>query len=52
MQSKYAFLFTSSVLFAGGIIVFFGLIPSPNDIGLPDPEEEERIEPVVEGKIN
>ena len=38
---QYAFIFTSTMLFAGGVVVFFGLIPSPKDIGLPDPDEEE-----------
>lgn len=40
---KYAFIFTSTVLFAGGVVVFFGLVPHPNDIGLPDPDAVEAI---------
>lgn len=36
---EYAFLLTSMVLFAGGIMVFFGLIPSPRDVGMPMPED-------------
>ncbi|XP_060562430.1 sugar phosphate exchanger 3-like [Ruditapes philippinarum] len=35
----YAFLVTSTVLFAGGIINFFGLINSPTEIGLQSPDE-------------
>ncbi|XP_069048120.1 sugar phosphate exchanger 3 [Lepisosteus oculatus] len=31
---EYAFLVTSSVQFAGGVIVFFGLLTSPKEIGL------------------
>ena len=30
---QYAFLLTSSVLFAGGVINFFGLVSTPNEIG-------------------
>jgi hypothetical protein len=33
-------LVTSAVLFAGGVVVFFGLIPHPQDIGLPDPDAD------------
>ncbi len=30
---EYAFLFTSTALFAGGIINYCGLVPSPKDVG-------------------
>ncbi len=30
---QYAFLVTSVVQFAGGIVVFFGLLTSPKEIG-------------------
>lgn len=38
---KYSFMFTSSALLAGAVVIFFGLVPSPNEIGLPDPDSEE-----------
>ncbi|XP_013392558.1 sugar phosphate exchanger 3 [Lingula anatina] len=38
---EYPFLVTSAVLFAGGVVVFFGLIPSPREIGMPEADEEE-----------
>ena len=38
---EYAFLLTSSVLFAGGIVVFFGLVPTPREVGLPIADENE-----------
>lgn len=38
---QYSFLITSSVLFAAGIILFFGLVVSPTEIGLPDPNAVE-----------
>jgi hypothetical protein len=31
-------------LFAGGVVVFFGLIPHPNDIGLSNPDDDEQTE--------
>ncbi|XP_061107768.1 sugar phosphate exchanger 3 [Conger conger] len=31
---EYAFLVTSSVQFAGGVVVFFGLLTSPKEVGL------------------
>ncbi|XP_077981346.1 sugar phosphate exchanger 3-like [Glandiceps talaboti] len=37
---EYAFLFTSTVLFAAGIVVFFGLVPTPKDVGLPVADED------------
>ncbi|XP_044535635.1 sugar phosphate exchanger 3 isoform X3 [Gracilinanus agilis] len=40
----YAFLLTASVQFAGGIIIFFGLLISPEEIGLPEIEKEESSE--------
>ena len=30
---QFAFLVTSTVLFAGGIVVFFGLVSSPKELG-------------------
>lgn len=42
---EYAFLVTSSVQFAGGIIIFFGLVTSPKELGLPLPGEEGNISP-------
>ncbi|CAH1783440.1 unnamed protein product [Owenia fusiformis] len=36
---EYAFLVPSIVLFAGGIVVFFGLVASPKEVGLPEPDE-------------
>ena len=30
------------MLFVGGIIVFFGLVPNPKDIGLANPDSEEK----------
>ncbi|XP_054844296.1 sugar phosphate exchanger 3 [Eublepharis macularius] len=37
---EYAFLVTASVQFAGGVIVFFGLVTSPKEVGLPEVGEE------------
>ncbi|XP_048356995.1 sugar phosphate exchanger 3 [Sphaerodactylus townsendi] len=37
---EYAFLVTASVQFAGGVIVFFGLVTSPKEVGLPEGDEE------------
>lgn len=36
---EYTFLVNAGLLFAGGIVVFFGLVSHPRDIGLPDAEE-------------
>lgn len=36
----FAFLLTSTVLFAGGILNFFAIIDSPNQVGLPSPDNE------------
>lgn len=30
---QYAFLVTSVVQFAGGVVVFFGLLSSPKEVG-------------------
>lgn len=49
---QYSFIVTSSVLFSGGIIVFFSLVPSPEDIGLPDPNEDSEETPVSNNAIN
>uniref|UniRef100_A0A8B9BKN2 Sugar phosphate exchanger 3 n=1 Tax=Anser brachyrhynchus TaxID=132585 RepID=A0A8B9BKN2_9AVES len=42
----YAFLVTASVQFAGGVIVFFGLLTSPKEVGLPElgADEEGSVE--------
>ncbi|GFO01978.1 sugar phosphate exchanger 3 [Plakobranchus ocellatus] len=37
---QYAFLVTSSVLFCASFIVFCGLIPSPEEVGLSGPDDE------------
>ena len=37
---EYAFLLTSAVLFASGIVVFFGLVPTPHEVGLPLADEK------------
>ncbi|XP_063785014.1 sugar phosphate exchanger 3 [Pseudophryne corroboree] len=39
---EYAFLVTASVQFAGGLIIFFGLVTSPKELGLSDAGEKER----------
>ncbi|XP_013360446.1 PREDICTED: sugar phosphate exchanger 3 isoform X3 [Chinchilla lanigera] len=41
---EYAFLVTASVQFAGGIVIFFGLLVSPEEIGLLGIEREENLE--------
>ena len=33
---------TSSVFFVGGIVVFFGLVPTPKEVGLPEVDSEEK----------
>lgn len=33
ISAQYAFLVTASVQFAGGVIVFFGLLTSPKEVG-------------------
>lgn len=38
---EYAFLVTATVQFAGGVVIFFGLLVSPEEIGLPSIEAEE-----------
>jgi hypothetical protein len=35
---------TSSALFVGGVVIFYGLVPSPKEIGLPDPDSDESID--------
>ncbi|XP_057588008.1 sugar phosphate exchanger 3 isoform X3 [Hippopotamus amphibius kiboko] len=54
---EYAFLVTAAVQFAGGIIVFFGLLVSPEEIGLSGIEAEENFEedshrPLINGAEN
>nr|KAF6419409.1 solute carrier family 37 member 3 [Rousettus aegyptiacus] len=41
---EYAFLVTAAVQFAGGIVIFFGLLVSPEEIGLSGVEAEENFE--------
>lgn len=38
---------SSAVFFSGGILVFFGLIPSPKDVGLSDPDADHKEEVTV-----
>ncbi|XP_053575007.1 sugar phosphate exchanger 3 isoform X2 [Bombina bombina] len=38
---EYAFLVTAAVQFAGGLIIFFGLVTSPKELGLPETCENE-----------
>ncbi|XP_007950953.1 sugar phosphate exchanger 3 [Orycteropus afer afer] len=54
---EYAFLVTASVQFAGGVVIFFGLLVSPEEIGLPGVEAEEHFEedshrPLITGAEN
>ena len=35
-------MLTSTVLFVGGIFIFFGLVPNPTDVGLPATDSEEQ----------
>ncbi|KAF6086849.1 solute carrier family 37 member 3 [Phyllostomus discolor] len=54
---EYAFLVTAAVQFAGGIVIFFGLLVSPEEIGLPGIEAEENFEedshrPLISGAEN
>uniref|UniRef100_A0A8D2K986 Sugar phosphate exchanger 3 n=1 Tax=Theropithecus gelada TaxID=9565 RepID=A0A8D2K986_THEGE len=54
---EYAFLVTASVQFAGGIVIFFGLLVSPEEIGLSGIEAEENFEedshrPLINGGEN
>lgn len=44
---EYAMLVPAAVLFAFGVVVFFCLIPSPDQIGLPMPEEGTQPFPVT-----
>ncbi|KAG7455805.1 hypothetical protein MATL_G00244910 [Megalops atlanticus] len=41
LASSYAFLVTSTVQFAGGVVVFFGLLTSPKEVGLSLPLETD-----------
>ncbi|XP_076769622.1 sugar phosphate exchanger 3 isoform X2 [Arvicanthis niloticus] len=54
---EYAFLVTASVQFAGGIVIFFGLLVSPEEIGLPsvgaeESSEEDSQRPLINGAEN
>lgn len=54
---QYAFLVTAAVQFAGGIIIFFGLLVSPEEIGIPGIETEDNFEedshrPLINGAEN
>jgi len=47
----YAFLLSSAFLLGGGIVMFFGLVPKPTDIGLPEPEDlEDDVPGQVQGR--
>ncbi|XP_061187885.1 sugar phosphate exchanger 3-like isoform X2 [Saccostrea echinata] len=41
----YAFLVTSSILFAGGVVNFFGLVSTPKEVGLSLPDEDAAVHP-------
>lgn len=41
---EYAFLVPASMMFAFGVISFFGLVSSPKDVGLPESEEKTESE--------
>uniref|UniRef100_A0A914X938 Sugar phosphate exchanger 3 n=1 Tax=Plectus sambesii TaxID=2011161 RepID=A0A914X938_9BILA len=50
---EYTFLVNSSLLFAGGFVILFGMVSAPRDIGLADPaetkdEQDRVIEAVTE----
>ncbi|KAK1906341.1 Sugar phosphate exchanger 3 [Dissostichus eleginoides] len=47
---EYAFLVTSVVQFAGGVVVFFGLLTSPKEVGK-DCEEHEPEDPLAEAPL-
>lgn len=56
---EFAFLVTASVQFAGGVIIFFGLVISPKELGLPEVREESKSaaeegvsEPLIGGDDN
>ncbi|XP_053321267.1 sugar phosphate exchanger 3 [Spea bombifrons] len=49
---EYAFLVTASVQFAGGLIIFFGLVTSPKELGLPETGEEESKRGSLEEEAN
>ncbi|MBV94940.1 Sugar phosphate exchanger 3, partial [Eschrichtius robustus] len=51
---QYAFLVTAAVQFAGGIIIFFGLLVSPEEIGIEAEEnfEEDSHRPLISGAEN
>ena len=53
---EYAFVVTAAVQFAGGIIIFFRLLVSPKEIGLPGIEaedfEEDLHRPLINGAEN
>ena len=41
---EYAFLMTATVFLAGALLNFFGLVPSPIDVGLPMPADQDHKE--------
>lgn len=54
---QYSFLVTSSITFAAGIVILFGLIASPRDVNLPDPDDLENLvgsdeEPLLKPEMN
>ncbi|XP_060078484.1 sugar phosphate exchanger 3-like [Ylistrum balloti] len=48
----YAFLVPSTVLFAGGVLNLFALVPSPKDVGLPMTDENKQIPTETEEEYN
>ncbi|BFZ08280.1 hypothetical protein BsWGS_11319 [Bradybaena similaris] len=49
---QYAFLLTSCVLLSGSFMIFFGLIPSPEDVGLEMPSDDKEDEHEQATSIN
>ncbi len=41
---QYTFLANAVLLFCGGVVIFFGLVSAPRDVGLPDPDEDTTAE--------
>ncbi|KAG1662367.1 Sugar phosphate exchanger 3 [Nymphon striatum] len=40
---EYAFFITSTMLFAGGIVIYFGLLTTPKEVGLPEANEGHKL---------
>lgn len=49
---EYAFLIPAVLTFSGGIIVYFSIVSSPREVGLPDPEESDPINSDREPLLN